>query len=80
MQELVKLGIMDQDEMNDLNERGFVDELNAPPKSFFGFDYNYNTDTDDEDKYYSTDNKNFMQCTPADKRNHMIALWRKLYN
>ena len=80
MQELVKMGVMDQDELNDMEDKGHKGEVQGPPKSFFGFDYNYNTDTDDEDKYLSKDNRNFYKMNRSKKHKHLKSLWRKIYN
>ena len=49
MQQLVKQGLMDQNDIDDMqDEEVFNNAQNAVPASFFGFDYNYGSDTDDE--------------------------------
>ena len=77
---MVKMGVMDNNDLEDINEKAKNSEYNVQPKSFFGFDYNYRSETDDEDKYISNNNKNFYKLNKEAKRQHLLGLWRKAFN
>lgn len=51
-------------------------QMGAPIKSSFGFDYAYQTDTDDESKYVTRKNKRFSRMSKAEREAHLQNLWR----